>query len=510
MKHSNCLFKGIMLAIAFVLLVPQILNAQFCTTNPAAYDDHVVSGQFSIQSRADDEFNDVVMLRQVGNSLVIDVLAGGITGPQKLKLGVSVFPNYDLSKVNGRVVSGDFDQNGWFNDFAVIYEESAYKMRVDVFKSNLGATPSFTKHTYLTLNGYDPNKVTGRVVSGDFDRDNNWDDIAMFYDYGGGQTRIHVLKGYTNSFGYSGSTGWWSAFGYTSNMITDRVVSGDFDRDGKEDDIAAFYDYGGGQTRIHVWKSTGNSFSYQGSTGWWSTYGYTASRITGRVVSVNIDRDGKIFDDIAVFYDYGGGQTRMHVFESNGSSFSYSGSSGWWSTYGYTASKITGRVVAIDTRSGISGGKISDILALYDYGTSTPKFHIWKTFNPLSGSNYLTYSHHYFDCTNKVSGGTGDSDELLSASPLEQEQFNLLNGEAEIFAFPNPTSGKTQLSIPANLAEKIELVISSSDGKVVMRRRFNGFGREKILLDLDDFTAGLYFVTLSSKDYFKTVRLIKK
>lgn len=510
MKHHLNLFKRTMLAIVLILLAPQVLNAQSCTTNPSAYHDNVVSGQFSIQSRADDEFNDVVMLRQVGNSLVIDVLAGGINGPKKLKLGVSVFPNYDLSKVDGRIVSGDFDQNGWFNDFAVIYEESTSKMRVDVFKSNLGATPSFTKHTYLVLNGYTPSKVTGRVVSGDFDRDNNWDDIAMFYDYGGGQTRIHVLKGYTNSFGYSGSSGWWNTSGYTANRITDRVVSGDFDRDGKEDDIAAFYDYGGGQTRIHVWKSTGSSFSYQGSSGWWSTYGYTASKITGRVVSVNIDRDGKIFDDIAVFYDYGGGQTRMHVFESNGSSFTYSGSNGWWSTYGYTASKITGRVVPIDTRSGLSGGKISDILALYDYGTNTPKFHIWKTFNPLFGGNYLTYSHQYFDCTNKVSGGTEDGGEYLSANLLEGEQSKLLNDEAEMLIFPNPTTGKTQLSIPGNLSDEIELVISSSDGKVLMRRKYDGFEKENIRLDLENFNAGLYFITLSAEDYYKTVRLIKK
>jgi hypothetical protein len=49
----------------------------------------------------------------------------------------------------------------------------------------------------------------------------------------------------------------WESTGYPIELFSDRIVSGDFNRDGYFDDIAVMCDYGGGETRIHVFEGTG-------------------------------------------------------------------------------------------------------------------------------------------------------------------------------------------------------------------------------------------------------------
>jgi len=251
--------------------------------------------------------------------------------------------------------------------------------------------------TWWTTSGYNLARIAGRVVSGDFDKDGYEDDIAAFYDYGNGQTRIHVwltdttFFGQVSGFDYQWSSGWWSAFGYTAGRITGRVVSGDFDHDGDRDDIAAFYDYESGETRIHIWRSTGSSFQYAGSSGWWSANNYSASKITHNVISGDFDRDGSK-DDIAAFYNYGNSQTAIHTWRSSGSSFHYSYSPGWWNTTGYDTAKISGRIVAGDFDR---DGRLDDITAVYDYSSSCGgvRSHVWQSAG--SSLSYINQSLGY-------------------------------------------------------------------------------------------------------------------
>jgi hypothetical protein len=147
-----------------------------------------------------------------------------------------------------------------------------------------------------------------------------------------------------NSFAYQSANGWWSTTGYDANKITDRVVSGDFNGDGKTD-VAGFYDYGNSETRIHVWLAGSNTFNYQSGYGWWSATGYNAASITN-VVAGDFDGNGK--DDIAVVYNYGNSETRIHVFLSDGTKFVYKSEYGWWNATGYDANRIKDRVVSGD------------------------------------------------------------------------------------------------------------------------------------------------------------------
>lgn len=497
MRKFINLFSSLVLTIASLL-------AQDCSINPNQINDYVVSGCFAFIGNLDNQSNDVVTLRQSGNQMIIDVLAGGNIGTQTSNYTQTLYKNvssftYDLSKVSGKIVSGDFDNNGFLDEFAVLYKESDVLMKVDVFKSTSSPTslPVFTKSTYLVLNGYDAAKVNGRVVSGDFDRDGKLDDIAMFFDYGNSQTRIHMLLGNGTSFIYPGSSGFWNSTGYDCLKITDRVVSGDFDQDGYIDDIAAFYEYGTAHSSIHVWLSTGISFSYQYSGGWWNTFGYEASRITGRVVSLNLDKGIVKHDDIVVFYDYGNNQTRMHAFRSNGSSFTYSGSSGIWMANGYDASKITNKVVAIDTRTGksVSHQQVSDVLAFYDYGVETENYHMWRTFNPPYSSFYITYTNHIF-CD-------------FGKNQLENVTYEHTENQNSKFAvYPNPTNNFICVDNVDNFENGVPVKVLNSKGEVVYNGNLTVFSGNKI--DISLCSSGLYFVQINDGSNLEVFKISKQ
>jgi hypothetical protein len=169
----------------------------------------------------------------------------------------------------------------------------------------------------------------------------HFSDIAAFYYYGGGDTRIHTwINDQAGSFHYSGAQGWFrTSRGYDGTKLF-HPVCGDFDGDGM-DDIASFYDYGNGAARIHVWLcENGYQFRYQGAEGWWAIpQGYDVNHIVG---TVSGDFDGDGLDDIAAFYDYGNNQIRIHLWLSTGSNFLYEGSRGWWAVQGYPAKNMVG------------------------------------------------------------------------------------------------------------------------------------------------------------------------
>lgn len=438
--------------------------AQFgdpCVTDPDDYTGYVLAGDFTGAT----DYNrpdDVVMINSNqafgGVFTTIDMLVS-VSGTQQLLKSVSVTPSvesYDLDHVSGRMIGGDFDNDGRRDDFILLFRQSASSMRFDLFESN--GTTSFEKSAFYTQTGYDADKITGRVVSGDFDSDGYWDDIAAFYDYGSGQTRIHVWLSDGSTMHYQSSFGWWNTYGYTADKVTNRVVSGDFDKDGKVDDIAAFYDYGGGQTRIHVWGGTGTSFTYQGAAGWYIATGYTASKVSGRVVSVNITKDDKNYDDIVAFYDYGGGVTKMHVFESTGTGFDFLGSDAIWNVSGYDANKITNKVVALESISTSNVDGISDILAFYDYGPSTDKYHIWTGGNyNFWGDLYVQYQHHKF-CPWKKE----------ARAQIESDKASGDGQNIQIKQYPNPATNYFFYELGDQTIT--EILITDMQGKIVERR----------------------------------------
>ncbi|WP_431167249.1 T9SS type A sorting domain-containing protein [Tenacibaculum halocynthiae] len=483
--------KRIQLIGVFLIIANSVL-AQDCYFDPTEdVIDYVVSGNFSQNDSGDKVINDIVMLKQDNSSgtFTINTLSSEGNGDRVLNVGTTMI-NYDLANVKGRMVRGDFDNDGHIDDFILINKTGTSSMRFDLFKSNGATQPSFTKSTIYELNGYDPDKITGRVVSGDFDGDGDWDDIAAFYDYGNGETRIHVWLLTGSSFSYQYSTGWWNSTGYTAGRVTDRVVSGDFDKDGKVDDIAAFYDYGNGETRIHVWLSTGANFWYQSSYGWFVSSpneNFYADRVSKRVLSLNIDRKGENYDDIVALYrNNSTGTVLMRVWKSDETSFNEVSQSqiehshAWY--YGLSPSLISGRIVDYDSReSNSTQGKPSDIIAFEDEEDSRCRLLISK-----KRINKIKINAYY---------------------PPYCLPKNNPNSELVISAYPNPTESITTIEIP-------ELLIDDTS-RIEVHNLYNRLvfsddvKSSTIKIDLSKQIPGVYMVKVIGRESSNVLKIVK-
>ncbi|NTX58274.1 VCBS repeat-containing protein [Myxococcus sp. CA039A] len=337
--------------------------------SPDAVTGRMVSGDFNGDGR-----DDIALLYRYGaaSSRVHVLLSKGASFQYQGDLGWwGSNGGYSADAVTGRMVSGDFNGDGR-DDIALLYGYGAASSRVHVLLST-GASFQYQGDLgwWGSNGGYSADAVTGRMVSGDFNGDGR-DDIALLYRYGAASSRVHVLLSKGASFQYQGDLGWWgSDGGYSPDAVTGRMVSGDFNGDGR-DDIALLYRYGAASSRVHVLLSKGASFQYQGDLGWWgSAGGYSPDAVTGRMVSGDFNGDGR--DDIALLYRYGAASSRAHVLLSKGASFQYQGDLGWWgSDGGYSADAVTGRMVSGDA----DGDGRDDIALLYRYGPSWSRVHV--------------------------------------------------------------------------------------------------------------------------------------
>ncbi len=202
-----------------------------------------------------------------------------------------------------------------------------------------------------------------KLVTGDFDA-NGKSDIAIVYR-DGADTTTRVKMFLTNSSGTgfaSSNVQWWSSTAWDWTKTT--PIAGNFNGDTTNGrgrtDLAFVYDYGGSTTRIWTLTSTGSSFN--GPADWWYSTGWTAS--SGKyLASGDYTGDGKA--DVVAFYNYAGSQTRAWAFTSTGSSFS--GPSQWWDSGAGNWNWSSSTFVATD----ITGDNKMDVAAFYDYGSST-------------------------------------------------------------------------------------------------------------------------------------------
>lgn len=267
--------------------------------------------------------------------------------------------------------------------------------------------------------------------AGLFNSDGLADTAAMFY-YGGSLTKWHVWTSDGSKLNYTGSAGWWSRTGYNANQVR-HTLAGDWNGDGKTD-LAALFDYGGGTSKWHVWRSNGSNF--QDYAWWWTSQGddgvscsstgggYDANSVAA-VAAGDWNNDGK--DDVAALFDYGvqpnGARKAVwHVWITNaaGSCFVYQGAAGWWSSvpYNYDARQVrfaeSGRLDA--STPTVTGP--DDIAAFYDYGAGGARWHVW-TSNGSSAFGYSGASGWWqgssYAATNAVKAGGAD----LSGDGLE-------------------------------------------------------------------------------------------
>ena len=463
------------------------MNISYDCYDAPSSTNRVVIGDFDNDGKKDDI---AAMYHYIGNNSAIHVWeSNGIELEWQGSSGWWLSSDgFNASKVVA-FCSGDFDNDGFEDDLAALYYYGNNNVKLFIWTSN--GSEFISQGAKWSSSQYNGDKVQGEMdgeklstaVSGDFDKDGFNDDIVLLYEYSGTHCRFHMLRQYSN--GNFGIRTMRIFNDYRADRVQGRIVSGDFNNDGFKSEIAMFYDYDGDHTRAHMFSSNGYSISSLGS--WWTSYSYDGRKIAGRVTSGDIDGDG-FEDDVTCFYNYGGDHTRAHVFKSNGTSLPYVGT--YFTSYNYNASKLTGRVFTAD----LSHDGLSDVGAIYDHENLEARIHVWES----NGNGYeWPESAGWWNCGVLKIGIIESNNDMLSASI-----------SPKIKVYPNPTRGEVNIEsedVPLssikifNTNNQLVKVILCNPGTLIHR------------LNISNLPSGLYLIQiLDNKGYLSNIRTVLK
>ncbi|GHB23526.1 hypothetical protein GCM10010377_12120 [Streptomyces viridiviolaceus] len=282
--------------------------------------------------------------------------------------------SWDWSR--SKVVSGDFGGDGR-GDVAVLYDngtqaDGANRTTLWTFSSTgtgFGAPVKVWDSSGSTSWDWSRSKV----VSGDFDGDGRGD-VGVLYDYGtqaDGANRTGLWTFSSTGTGFGKPVKVWDSSGSISwDWDRSKVVSGDFDGDGRGD-VGVLYDNGtqaDGANRTTLWTFSGTGSGFGAPVKVWDSSGSTSwDWDRSKVVSGDFDGDGR--GDVGVLYDYGtqadgANRTGLWTFSSTGTGFGKpvkvwdsSGSISW----DWDRSKVTA--------GDFDGDGRGDVAVLYDNGT---------------------------------------------------------------------------------------------------------------------------------------------
>ncbi|ONI81442.1 hypothetical protein ALI144C_19085 [Actinosynnema sp. ALI-1.44] len=272
-----------------------------------------------------------------------------------------VAPDPVVTKPGGKAGKSDYDGDGR-DDIAAFYDYDEAKAKLWVWRGTESGFATGPEKWTSAPGAWNSNQA--QYVPGDFNGDGRGD-IAAFHDYGNAHTKLWLWRG--TPTGLEPGPEVWD--GQPSNWDTNRAkyVAGDFNGDGR-DDIAAYYDYGNAHTKLWLWRGTPTGLE-SGPEVW---DGQPSNWDTNRAKYVAGDFNGDGRDDIAAYYDYGNAHTRLWLWRGTESGFTtgpevWDGQPSNWDTN-------RAKYVAGD----FNGDGRDDIAAYYDYGNGTTKLWLWR------------------------------------------------------------------------------------------------------------------------------------
>lgn len=333
-------------------------------------------------------------------------------------------------------VTGDFTGDG-LADIAVFRDDPdrrlrLFLMRSDAHRYDAGSVPLWEgpAGSTWTLNRIQP-------VAIDADGDGRLD-IATMVDIGTAEYTLNVFRNTTSgsTVSFASPAEWWHNPAGAAQPSRTKFVGGDFNGDGKGD-MAMFYNYDNGQTKLWLYASTGSAFSggsmkWDSGTGnwWWDNSTFVTGDFTG---------DGKT--DIMCMYDYSAGYTRFWIFPATDSGFN--SPSVWWDGQ-YAGSSFDASRVRLVPGDLNNDGR-SDITAIYDATGATAKAHVflagtgstavapnlaapsWSgrigavpaNITPEPGRHYRLIASHSDKCLDVSGASTGDGAQIIQYSCWE-------------------------------------------------------------------------------------------
>lgn len=260
-------------------------------------------------------------------------------------------------------VTGDFDGNGR-SDVVRMVDDGNSAMSIWLGRSD-GTRWSFTKGYSSGAGNW--SRLLTQAVAGDVDGDGK-DEIVALYRYGDNSSGIWVFD--WNGTAFTGRKPYHAASG--KEWYKMKPMCGDIDGDGREELVVAFdYDgWNGYDTGMLSWDLEATAAPEpiapwtETHNGWW---GWSSSYF----LAGDFDGDGR--DEVAAYYDYGGGVTGLWIFDGlSGGKFTAIDKRHNVTGWGFSADKAT--------VGDLDGDGRDEIAHLYNYaGGTVDAIGLWTT-----------------------------------------------------------------------------------------------------------------------------------
>ena len=238
-------------------------------------------------------------------------------------------PDYCARQVR-QVASGDFDGDG-LADIALFFETEGGGTRIDVLRSD-GERFVAGPESWWQSDRYTAGLVA-HLLPGDFNGDGRMDLATLWSSSSECHSHVHVFLSTAQGFQYAGPEGWWGDAGVCATGVA-QAASGDFDGDGRADDLALLYEEDGSQRHIDLLRAEDGRF-VQSDTPWWVEEALDPPAELRALLPGDFDNDGRT--DLAALYDEGECSSSIRVLASGGEGFA---PSGWWAADGYCAGAV--------------------------------------------------------------------------------------------------------------------------------------------------------------------------
>ncbi|NJC69016.1 PKD domain-containing protein [Planosporangium thailandense] len=202
------------------------------------------------------------------------------------------------------------------------------------------------------------------VTTGDFNGDGK-SDVALFYDYGNGHVAVFTLTAHANGDGGFSGPVLRTDLPYLGGG-TKFMTAGDFNGDGKAD-LGLFYDYGDGHVALFTLLASGGG-GFAGPT-LRVNYPHWGGG-TKFMTAGDFNGDGKA--DLGLFYDYGDGHVALFTLLASGGGGFTAPTLGWNAPHWGSGTRLI-------TTGNFNGDGKADIALFYDYGSHVSLFTLAAT-----------------------------------------------------------------------------------------------------------------------------------